>query len=218
MQEFKIRCSCISEIMGIKGLGKTGENFLKKWFLEQKYSRRPDFWAKQIEKGLCVEPIGIQMLSNHLGVELFKNDEFFENEFIKGTPDVDHEGIVWDIKSSWDIFSFPWFDKELPNKDYWWQMQGYMALTGHKKAALVYCLIDTPNPLIALELKKLYYQSGGVAEDWTPEANDKLAENYRFNDIPEADRIKIFHIERDEKAIESIIERVKICREFLNNI
>lgn len=218
MKEFKIRCSGIGEIMGIKGIGKTGETFLKKWYLEQKYNRKKEFWANQIEKGLRVEPIGIEMLSKYEGIEMYKNDEWFSNDFLNGTPDVIYNEKIVDIKSSWDIFSFPWFEKELPNKDYYWQLQGYMSLTGHSKAAIAYCLIDTPQPIIALELKKLYYQSGGVSEYWTPESNDSLAENYKFNDIPEEDRIKIFEVERDEAAIKLIEERVKICREFLKEI
>lgn len=218
MKEFKARASACGEIMGIKGLGKTGENYLKKWYLENKYKRKKEFWANQVEKGLRVEPIGIEMLSRKMGIELSKNDEWFDNEFLQGTPDLVLEDKIIDIKSSWDIFSFPWFETELPNKDYYWQLQCYMALTGIKKAAIAYCLIDTPDPLIALELKKLYYQSGGVAEDWTPETNAELAENYRFNDIPEQDRIRIFEVERNNKDIELIYERVKISREYINSL
>lgn len=218
MKQFKASCHAIHEIMGIKGLGKTGENYLKKWYLEKKYNRKKDFWAKQVEKGLQVEPIGIQMLSEFEGIELSKNDEWFEDEFIQGTPDVIYKDMVTDIKCSWDIFSFPWFETEIPNKDYFYQLQGYMALTGLKKASLVYCLIDTPDPIIAQELRKLYYQSGGRAEDWTPETNNELAENYKFNDIPQKDRMVRFDIERDEKVISLIKDRVKISREYLDSI
>jgi hypothetical protein len=218
MKQFKIRSSAIGEIMGIKGIGKTGESYLKKWYLENKYKRKKEFWANQIEKGLRVEPIGIAMLSRKLNVELSKNDEWFENDLMQGTPDIILDDEIIDIKCSWDIFSFPWFDKEIPNKDYYWQLQGYMALTGMKKASLVYCLIDTPDPLIALELKKLYYQSGGVAEDWTPETNAELAENYKFNDIPEQDRIIKFDIERNDEDIELIYKRVAVCRDYLNSV
>lgn len=215
MKEFKIRAHAIGEIMGVKALGKTGENYLKKWYLEKKYNRKKSFWAKQVEKGLCVEPIGIEMLSKHIGADLSKNDEYFENDFIQGCPDVIHDGIVYDTKCSWDLFSFPWFDTEIPNSDYYLQLQGYMAITGLKRACLVYCLIDTPDPLIQQELKKLYYQSGGHAEDWTPETYQELAENYKFNDIPESDRIKLFYIDRDDKVIMKIQERVKESRDWL---
>ena len=92
-----------------------------------------------------------------------------------------------------------------------------MAVTGLSKASIVYCLIDTPQPLIDQELKKLYFQSGGKAEDWTPETYKDLSINYKFTDIPESERIKEFEVLRNDKDIELIVERVKVCREYIKN-
>ena len=63
-----------SEIMGVKGLGKTGENYLKKWYLSKKYNRKQEWYSKFVDKGLAVEYKGIQMLSDLQGVELTKNE------------------------------------------------------------------------------------------------------------------------------------------------
>ena len=217
VKEFKISASKCSEIKGKKGLGKTGENFLKTWYLSKKYNRKKEFFSKFVDKGLMVEDKGIEMLSTIQGIELSKNDKWFEDEFMGGFPDVIHNGIVFDIKSAWSIFTFPFYEKELPNDDYYWQLQVYMAVTGLSKASIVYCLIDTPQPLIDQELKKLYYQSGGTAEQWTPETYQDLAVNYKFTDIPEHERIKEFEVLRNDKDIELIIERVKMCREFIKD-
>lgn len=211
---FKISCASIGKIMKPKGLGITGETYLREWYLSKKYHRKKDFFSKYVEKGLSVEYLGIQMLSKHEGVELSKNDEWFENDFMNGFPDVIHDKIT-DIKSSWSIFTFPFYDKELPNDDYEWQLQGYMDLTGKNVAQIAYCLIDTPQPLIDMELKKLYYQSGGRTEDWQPEQWAELAENYKFNDIPFSDRIRIFEVNRNDEKIERIKERVQICRDYI---
>lgn len=218
--DFKIACHAIGEIMGQKGLGKTGETYVKEWYISKQFKRKKDFYSKYVEKGLQVEETGIEMFSVWLneGVKLEKNIEWFKNDFMLGCPDVIYNEKVSDIKSSWSLFTFPYFDKELTNKDYWWQLQGYMALTGLKKASLVYCLIDTPTPIVQQELKKLYFQSGGRAEDWTPETYAELGENYKFSDIPDEDRIRVFEIERDDAAIKSIEERVKVCREYLASI
>ena len=217
IKEFKISASHCHEIMGVKGLGKTGENYLKTWYLSKKYNRKKEFFSKFVEKGLSVEYKGIEMLSNLQGMDLSKNEEWFENDFMGGFPDVIYNGIVFDIKSSWNIFTFPFFDKELPNKDYYWQLQVYMAATGLSKASIVYCLIDTPKPLIQQELKKLYFQSGGQSEDWTPETYKELEINYQFNDIPESERIKEFEVLRNDKDIELIKTRVLECREYIKN-
>jgi hypothetical protein len=206
--------------MGVKGLGKTGEGCAEEWYISKRFERKKDFYSKYVEKGLAVENVGIDMLSLHLGdgVQLVKNEQWYENDFMRGMPDVDYDGVVYDIKSSWSIFTFPYFDKALPNKDYWWQLQGYMALMGYKKAAIVYCLIDTPKPIIQQELKKLYYQSGGKAEDWNPEAYVELEQNYRFDDIPFNERIRVFNVERDDAAIKLIGDRVVECRNYLESL
>jgi len=220
LPQFKISCYAIGEIMGVKGLGKTGEGHVKDWYISKRFKRKKDFYSKYVDKGLAVEDAGIELYSVWLneGVQLQKNTEWFENDFILGTPDLIHDGKVTDIKSSWNLFTFPYFDTELPNKDYWWQLQGYMAITGLQKASLAYCLIDTPKPIIQQELKKLFFQSGGRAEDWTPETYEELTVNYQFGDVPEKDRIRVFEVERDEAAINSIYERVKLCREYLESV
>lgn len=191
--------------------------YLKEWYTSKKYNRKKEWFNKFVDKGLAVEDDGIEMLSIHLneGVQLEKNQKFFQNEYIHGFPDVFHEDTVYDIKCAWDVFSFPFWEKEIPDDKYFWQMQSYMDLLGKPKAQVVYCLIDTPKPLVDLELKKLYYQSGGRAEDWTPETHDELRVNYTFNDIPANEKIKIYSIEIDEAKIKEIYYRVKLCREYI---
>jgi hypothetical protein len=217
-EQFKASAHSVGSIMGVKGLGKTGESYCKEWYLKKTYNRKKDFFSKYVDKGLAVEHVGIEMLGRKLTDRLWKNDEYFSNEFVEGFPDVIHDDTVWDIKSSWDLFSYPFFDTEIPNKDYFFQLQAYMWLTGLNKAALAYCLIDTPRPLVDQELKKLYYQTGGKSEDWSPETYEELYVNYRFDDIPEKDRIKIFEIKRDESVIKQVEKRVKECRTYLETI
>lgn len=191
--------------------------YLKEWYVSKKYNRKREWFNKFVEKGLAVEDTAIEMLSVHLneGVELQKNDTFFMNDYIHGFPDVLHEDYVFDTKCAWDVFSFPFYEKEIPDDKYEWQLQAYMAITKKQKAALVYCLIDTPPSLIDLELKKLYFQSGGKAEDWYPGMSEDLRVNYQFNDIPFEEKIKVYEITRSEEKINLIVERVKMCREYI---
>lgn len=199
-------------------LPQGAKTYCETWYIQQKYGRKKEWFNNRVEKGLMVEHLGIEMLSNMQGIELEKNEEFFSNDYIQGQPDVIHNGIVFDIKSSWDLFSFPFFEKELPNADYFWQLQSYMIITGLSEASIVYCLINTPKPLIDQELKKLYYQSGGTATDWTPDTYKELEKNYQFNDIVEGERIKDFPVEKDETAADRIKERVLMCREYIKTL
>lgn len=199
-------------------LPQGAKTYCETWYIQQKYGRRKEWFNKYVEKGLMVEHLGIEMLSAQQGIDLVKNEEYFSNDYIQGQPDVIHNGIVFDIKSSWDIFSFPFFETELPNTDYWWQLQAYMAITGLTQSSIVYCLINTPQPLIDQELKKLYYQSGGTASDWSPEAYADLGKNYRFDDVLESERIKEFSVEFDATAADRIKERVLMCRDYIKTL
>ena len=69
-----------------------------------------------------------------------KTDEYFTGE-----PDLIVDGVVMDIKNSWDLWTFPLFEKEIPTKDYYLSITGlYMYLLGLEKAKLIYVLLDTP--------------------------------------------------------------------------
>jgi hypothetical protein len=195
MKQFKIRCSAIGQIMAnsrTKGqLSKTAQSYAQEWVKEQIYGRRKDISSKYMTKGNIVEDESIDFLAEAQDYGfLVKNEQHFENDFLTGTPDVITKDEVIDMKNSWDCFTFPLFYDSLPNKDYFYQLQGYMALTGLSKAKLVYTLMNTPEEL------------GG--------------DNY--DDIDIKYRIKSFEIERDEKVIEEIYKRVLEVREYINKL
>lgn len=199
-------------------LPKGAKTYVKEWIKRKMFDREKEWRNNVIDKGLAVEDDAIALMAEVYNLEgVKKNEDSFENDYIQGTPDVIHD-LVRDTKSSWDLFTFPMFDDEIPNEDYWWQLQGYMILTGKKKASLDYVLIDTPFPIIQLELKKLYYQSGGTAEDWTPEKHDALIPNYQFSDIPKEYRVKSFEFGYDESVSAKIVERVELCRKYVDSI
>ncbi len=202
MKEFKIRCSAISQIMTrskVKSnpLSKTTESYLQEWVKEQIYGAKNFKGNKFTQKGLDVEDDSIDYVMNALDYDfLVKNEESFENDFLTGTPDVLTDDLVIDMKNSWDMFSFPLFEDKVPTKGYYYQLQGYMALTGLKKAKLIYTLMDTPEELL---------------NNWTDVA-------YSYEGLDSKYRIKQFEIDRDDKVIEDIYKRVEECREYVNKL
>lgn len=198
-------------------LPQGAKTYCKIWLKQQLFNRKKEWKAIVVDKGLDCELDGIKFIADLFSYTDFqKNNEFFENEFMEGSPDILHDGKVRDTKLSWDLFTFPMFDADLDNEDYWWQLQGYMILTKQKKASLDYVLINTPMPLILLDLKKLYFQSGGKAEDWNPDAYESMYPNYRFDDIPKEMRVKSFAFDVDETLEPKIKERVLMCRKYIN--
>ena len=219
MKEFKIRCSQIGSIMAegkTKGtLGKTAETYLKNWMLEQVFNRKKEISSKYMEKGLIMEDESIDFISAFTGLTpLEKNQTFFEDDFMNGTPDIITESLLIEVKNSWDCFTFPCFDNNCPNSDYYWQVQGYLHLTGKSAAKLIYVLSDTPLHLIEKECYWHCQRNGLDFEDELPLWVAKMT----YSDVLPDDKIRIFDIQRNDEDIQRIIERVKLCREFINNL
>jgi len=217
MKEFKIRCSQIGKLMGQKGLGKTGESYLETWLKEQVYNRRKEFTSKYTNKGNEMEDNNIDFVADVLGYGmLVKNEQYFENDFLTGTPDIILPNEIIDIKSSWDCFTFPLYDSELENKDYYWQMMGYLALTGKSAAKVIYVLSDTPQHMIQKEAYWYCKQNG--YEDLDIEIYNDFIKKMTYSEIPNELKIKSFTVERSEADIQLIYNRVVESRIFINKL
>ena len=215
MQQFKCRASGSSNIMGVKGLGKIGLTFAENWYKEQLYERRQEFSSKYTEKGIEKEDGAIDLVADHFGYGLLtKNETWFENDFITGTPDIILGDRIIDIKCSWSAFTFPLFAKVEDTYDI--QMQCYMALTDKSMAQVIYCLMDAPERLIDAEANKQARILG--LDDVPVELFEKVKANMTYSNLPNKLRIKSFEIKRDDKLINLIYERVKECRTHLSGI
>ena len=199
MKEFKIRASASGKLMTkprLKSevLSKTTKSYLQEWTKEQIYGVRKSIKSKYLDKGNQVEDAAIDYASAEKGW-LFaeKNEEYFEDEFFCGTPDVILDDKIIDIKSSWDCFSFPLFFNGIPNKDYYYQLQTYMYLTGKTKAQLVYVLMNTPDELT-------------------------FEESFDYTEINSKYRIKIFDIDYDEDVIVELKNKVIESREYIKTL
>jgi hypothetical protein len=196
MKEFKIRASQIGKIMGEskpKGnLSATCITYLKEWYSEQMYGERADIRSKYFDKGNMCENEAIDIIAERLNLGIaFKNVNFYENEYLTGTPDILTETMVIDAKCSWDGKTFLDSATSEINKDYEWQLIGYMALTKRVEAKLCYTLLDTPE-----------------------EVNYGIEVIY--SNIPIEKRFKAFTIEYSDEKIQSIHDKVIQCREWLN--
>lgn len=229
-EAFKVRSSGSAKIMGVKGLGLTGQSYLEQWVKEYLYHRRPDPKSKYLTKGNVQEEDGFTLMAvqKNLGM-VYKNTKLFEDDYMKGTPDLIVNGVVYDNKCSWSLDTFPMFDKEVPNKDYWWQLQSYMELTGCDNAVLVYTLIDADESEIERQVKwetdpeKIYKVINELV--YTQEYFDTLVDRFcptatsdYFVPIPDEQRIKSFDIPKDKKAILDLQHRVDECRTYINNL
>jgi hypothetical protein len=197
-------------------LPEGAKTYCEQWVKEQIYERKKDFSSKYTAKGNSVEDDAINLLAEYYDWGLvYKNEKHFSNDFIEGTPDLVLSDLIPDNKASWDCFTFPLFQTKLDNC-YWWQMQGYMDLTGKSKAAVIYTLMDAPEDIVDREARSRAYQAGFDEVDMDFYENVKLEMTYSH--LPLQLRIKRFDIERNDKAIQQIKDRVVMCREYIKSL
>ena len=192
---FKTRSSASGDIMTYPdkdSLSATVKSFLETWLIEQKFEVSKFEGNRYTEKGNLCEDDAINLLGLYEDKFYYKNEESKENEWVTGTADIVTEDEIIDIKCPWDMFTFPIKDT-LPNKNYYWQMQCYMALYDKPRARVAYCLMNTPEEL---------------------RINER--DHYDYSSLELSDRFKIYTVDRDDEAIEQIKNRVKLCNKYLN--
>lgn len=224
-ERFKIRAHAVGQIMTngrskSETLGKTAQSYLKNWLMEQPeiFNRRKKFSNKYTEKGLIMEDDALDLVASQLydGKLLLKNEEHFSNGFMIGTPDCILKDEIIDVKSSWSWETFPLLEDELPSKDYFYQGQAYMELTGRDNFKVIYCLLDTPDHQIESECWSWCKRNGyGEPDD---EIMEQFYQDMKYSDVDPAFRIKVFEFHKDQMVIDSINQRVEECREYLKQL
>ena len=218
----KIRSSAIGKIMTnpkTKGetLSQTTKTYLQELAVQEVYNIRKEFSSRYTDKGNEVEELSIALCNDVLNLGfIYKNEEHYSNDWITGTPDVNTNEILLDVKSSWDATTFPFFDTELKNKDYFYQLQGYMWLTDKEECLLCYCLIDTPLQIVEDEIRREHWKASLIEESLDLRAF--VQSKHTFGHIPKEKRVKTFRIAKDDEVIESIKTRIEECREYYNEL
>lgn len=187
----------IAELEVVKNdvkISQTAITYIQEWLKERIYGVKKEISSKYLNKGLKLEDKAIDKAIEWLDIPFaIKNELFYENDFFTGTPDLIVNDTVYDIKCSWDCFTFPLFDAEIPNSDYFYQLQVYMELTGCKKAVLTYVLLNTPD--------ELTYE-----------------EKHDYDNVDVKYRIKTYEINYEPSVIEELKKRVENARNYINTL
>ena len=218
----KIRCSALGKIMTnarskSEVLSKTCKSYLQELAIEEMYGIKKEFSSRYTDKGIEVERTSIDLVQDNCDFGfMYKNEEHFENDYLTGTPDVNTDNILLDVKSSYDATTFPWFEEEIPNKDYYYQLQGYMALCNKRKSVLAYCLVNTPFQIVEDEVRRAHWQEHLIDE--SEELRADVEARHNFDHIPPEKRIKTFEVRYDKDVVKAIYERIKECRKYYETL
>lgn len=222
-----VRASQIGGLMtqgrGKEEWGATALNVIKDAVLFNEFGIDKFVTSKHIEKGIINEEQSLEMMKRVTGwdVDLSQPKKRYVNSWVIGEPDLVSNQYLVDVKNSWDGTTFPWFETDVPNKDYLYQLQTYMWLTGFNESYLIYTLTSAPEHLLFKEAEKLSYNLHSLPKyheksfDEMLEIGTKLAtQQLMFDHIDEHKRVKIFRIQRNEAIIDSIRDRVEKAREI----
>lgn len=173
-------------------LSETCKSHIREWVDKVCFDRRKEVKTKQLTKGIYAEEDSITNVSIHLSRFFQKNTNRYSNSFLRGEPDIINDSIVIDIKTSWDLSTFPLLDDAIPDIGYEWQLLGYMALLNDpetkatdldgketacnykpKQAQVIYSLTDAPLWTIRDEIRKLGYGAIRDTDDGMITANMK---------------------------------------------
>lgn len=193
------------------------ENWLKSQV--EMYDRRKTFTSKQTDKGNRVEGDSIDYLDfvfkwTESGEYVQKNELWKQNDFMNGTADLvlPIRRKIVDTKNSTDCFTFPLFETELPDTDYWWQGQAYMELWDIEDFEVIYVLMDMPEDMIVKEAKFK------LPQFYTQSDYEEFRKDYIYSNLEDWKRIKSFPFKRDREAIERVKIRVEQCQKYINSL
>lgn len=225
-------------------LNDSAKKYLEELLWQELTGRTNKVTAKYLDKGIEVEEKSISLYSNVCSKMFFKNEERKENSFFSGECDNISDGVISDIKSSYEFKTFPIREDKIPNKKYEWQLDVYMDLWDVRRSKIIYCLVDTPFHLIEDELRRLDWKynildnDGNLRMDKSDLVVEKVsshiysAEGLRsfceqspivpesifhgnFREIPEELRVKIFEHEFCEKRNLQLKQMVELARAYM---
>lgn len=188
-----------------------------------KYSVSKETGSRQTEKGKECEEEALTLVSRLDKKLLIKNEVRIVDDYFSGHPDAFEGGNIWDaaiihdVKCPWDAETFFSYNgKDLP-ASYYWQMQGYMGLTGAQQAEVHFCLIDTPARFVKDAVDKIMRNRAFISIESKEylEAEQAMINNMTFTDIIKEERRIKFTVERNDEDIEKARNQVNRCRKYL---
>jgi hypothetical protein len=195
----KFRASSLAEIMTdgkSSGLSVGAKTHIQQLAKEFVYGYDKRITSKYMDKGIQVEDQSIELLNSVLFTDYKKNTERKENDWITGECDIFTGQMIYDIKSSWSLDTFPVLASQGEDKTYEWQLRAYMWLWNVDKAAIAYCLVNTPEELVGYENPAIH-----MVDHINPEL-----------------RVTFVKYERDKSLEEKIQSKVEAARLYYQEV
>lgn len=200
-------------------LSQGAKTYCEKWLKEQMFNRREQIDTNVINKGIIGEDDSIKFLVDNGFLFIAEKNIIRKfNSYMTGECDVEQPNSIWDIKTSWSLFTFPMFKKESDSSLYKWQGQGYLELWDKEEFVLAYVLGNTPEEIIQKELEWKGRDIEFLNESEYNEFEKNIRKNHNFDDIDFKNRVVLFRFKRDRQKAIKIKEKVAMCQEYIDKL
>lgn len=220
----------VKNIGNIEMLSNGAISKLKEVYVREKYNKQVVSIGKDyspaILNGVMSESKVLSLISDFEGIKCKLHKKVIYNSFLKGILDAyigksaKKATKVIEIKTCQNMQSLmSVLDPQEAYDKYYWQIMGYLAITGAEEGTIYHCVVTYPERIINDEINKFIYKAKvfGLDGGYVEQQIERIRFNLSFDDIPINERIYKFSVQRDENIIKDIYKKVKYCRGWLND-
>jgi len=132
-----------------ENLTQGAKTYIRQVAKQDFFGYRVELDNKYINKGKDQEQDSIDLLNSVRFTNYHKNVIRLQDEYLTGECDILAEDRVIDIKTSWNLETWPATPGEAHDNDYEWQGRAYLMLYEREIFELVFCLVTTKDEFLS---------------------------------------------------------------------
>jgi hypothetical protein len=212
-------------ILSVGCMSKLKEIYIREKYHKQVVSIGKDY-SPAILNGVLSENKSLNMVSELDGVKYRIHKGLVKDKFLKGILDafsgnsIKKAKKVMEIKTCQNMQSLVSLIKdEEVRSNYYWQLMGYLAMTGADEGEICHCVVTYPERIINDEIQRFLHKVKpfGFDGEYIDREIERIRFNLSFDEIPIEQRVVRFSVSRNDDDVKNIREKVKTCRKWLNS-
>jgi len=132
-----------------ENLSQGAKTYIRQVAKQDFFGYRVELDNKYINKGKDQEQDSIDLLNSVRFTNYHKNIIRLQDEYLTGECDILAEDRVIDVKTSWNLETWPATPGEAHDNDYEWQGRAYLMLYEREIFELVFCLVTTKDEFLS---------------------------------------------------------------------
>lgn len=131
-----------------ENLSQGAKTYIRQVAKQNFFGYRVELDNKYINKGKDQEQDSIDLLNAVRFTNYHKNDVRIEDEYLTGECDILADDRIIDIKTSWNLETWPATPGEAHDNEYEWQGRAYLMLYEREIFELIFCLVTTKDEFL----------------------------------------------------------------------